>query len=65
MATNDGDVLICRVGALKLRDKTRSADNIKGGDTEQALWVVDILRLEDLGADRDGGVDLSRLTICK
>jgi len=65
MATDNGDILVCRVGILELRDETGSADNIKGGDTEQAFWVVDIFRLEDLGADRDGGIDLSVSTICK
>jgi len=34
MATDNGDILVCRVGIFKLRDETGSADNIKGGDTE-------------------------------
>jgi hypothetical protein len=58
VTTNDGDVLVGRVGVLQLGDETGSADNIEGGDTEEALGVVDTLGLEDLGADGDGGVDL-------
>ena len=58
MASDDGDILVGWVGALKLRDETRGADNIESGNTEEALWVVDVFRLEDLGADWDGGIDL-------
>jgi len=58
VATNDGDVLIGGVGVLQLRDEARGTDNVKGGDTEEALGVVDALGLEDLGGDGNGGVDL-------
>jgi hypothetical protein len=58
VTTDDGDVLAGGVGVLQLGDKAGSADNIEGGDTEEALGVVDTLRLEDLGGDGDGGVDL-------
>ena len=58
VTTNNGDVLIGRVGVLQLRDEARSADNVEGSDTEKALGVVDTLGLEDLGGDGDGRVDL-------
>jgi hypothetical protein len=58
MSTNNGDVLVGGVGALELGDEAGGADNIEGGDTEEALGVVDALGLEDLGGDWDGGVDL-------
>jgi hypothetical protein len=58
VATDDGDVLAGGVGALQLGDEAGSADDIEGGDTEEALGVVDTLGLEDLGGDGDGGVDL-------
>jgi hypothetical protein len=58
VATNDGDVLAGGVGVLELRDEARGTDDVEGGDTEEALGVVDTLGLEDLGGDGDGGVDL-------
>ena len=58
VATDDGDVLVGGVGALDLGDETGSTDDVEGGDTKEALGVVDTLGLEDLGADGDGGVDL-------
>lgn len=58
VATDDGDVLVGGVGVLDLRDEARGTDDVKGGDTEEALGVVDTLGLEDLGSDGDGGVDL-------
>lgn len=58
MATDDGDFLVGRVGGLDLGDEAGGTDDIKGGDTEEALGVVDALGLEDLGDDGDGGVDL-------
>lgn len=57
VAANNGDVLVRGVGALQLRDEARGTDNIQGGDTEQALGVVDATGLEDLSDDGDGGVD--------
>lgn len=57
VATNDGDVLIGRVGVLELGDEARGTDNVEGGDTEEALGVVDATGLEDLGDNGDGGVD--------
>lgn len=58
MTTDDGDGLLGGVGALELGDEARSTDDIEGGDTEDALRVVDALGLENLGNDGDGGVDL-------
>lgn len=57
VATDDGDVLVGGVGALELGDEAGGADDVEGGDTEQALGVVDAAGLEDLGSDGDGGVD--------
>ena len=61
VTTNDCDVLGGRVSALDLRDEARRADNIEGGDTEEALGVVDTLRLEDLSSDGNGRVDLDHV----
>jgi hypothetical protein len=58
VATNNGDVLAGGVGVLDLGDEARGADDVEGGDTEEALGVVDASLLEDLGGDGDGGVDL-------
>ena len=58
MATDDGDVLVGGIGALDLRNKAGRTNNIERGDTEETLGVIDALRLEDLGSDRNGGVDL-------
>jgi hypothetical protein len=58
VATNNGDVLAGGVGVLDLGDEARGTDDVEGGDTEEALGVVDASLLEDLGGDGDGGVDL-------
>lgn len=65
VATDDGDLLASRVGLLDLRDEARGADDIEGGDTEQALGVIDTLGLVDLGDDGDGGVDLGERPLIK
>lgn len=57
VATDDGNVLVSGVGTLELRDEAGGAHDVEGGDTEQALGVVDATGLEDLGDDGDGGVD--------
>ena len=58
MATNDWDSQILRVlRANDLSDEGLGADDIEGGDTEQALRVENSLGLEDLGGDGDGRVD--------
>lgn len=58
VTTNDRNELVGRVGLLDLRDEARGTDNVQGGNTEDALGVVDTLRLEDLSNNGDGGVDL-------
>jgi hypothetical protein len=58
VATNNGDVLAGGVGVLELGDEARGTDDVEGGDTEEALGVVDTLGLEDLGGDGNGRVDL-------
>jgi hypothetical protein len=57
VTTNDSDLHILGVLTLNLRDETRGTDNIKGGDAEKTLGVVDISLLEDLSEDRNGRVD--------
>lgn len=57
VTTDDSDLNILGVLALDLRDETRGTDNIKGGDTEKTLGVVDTSLLEDLSEDRNSGVD--------
>jgi hypothetical protein len=61
VAADDGDVLRGGVRVLELRDEARGADDVEGGDAEEALGVVDARGLEDLGRDGDGGVDLRLL----
>jgi len=61
VATNNGDLLGGGVGLLDLGDEARGADNVQGGDTEQALGVVDTSLLVNLSDDGDGGVDLSKI----
>ena len=57
MAADDGDVLICWVGALMLRDKAAGADDVEGCYAKEPLWVVDALCLENFGGDWDCAVD--------
>jgi hypothetical protein len=57
VTTNDNNVLRGGVGVLELRDEARGTDNIKSGNTEHALGVVDTGSLEDLGGNGDGRVD--------
>jgi hypothetical protein len=61
VATNDGDVLVGGVGVVQLGDEARGTDNVEGGDTKEALGVVDTRGLEDLGANGDRRVDLIQL----
>lgn len=56
VATDDGDLLVAGVGALELGNEAGGADNVEGGDTEQALGVVDALVLENLTNNGDGRV---------
>ena len=61
VAADDGDVLVGGVRVADLGDEARGADDVEGGDAEEALGVVDALALEDLGGDGDRGVDLCSL----
>lgn len=58
VSTDNDDGLIGWVGLLESGDEAGGTDDIESGDTEQSLWVVDALALEDLGSDWDSGVDL-------
>jgi len=58
VTTDNSDVLVGRVGSLDLGDEARGTDDVKSGDTEETLGVVDTLLLEDLSGNGDGGVDL-------
>lgn len=46
-----------------LGDEGLGTDDIEGGDTEEALGIVDTLGLEDLGGDGDGGVNLGNYSV--
>ena len=59
VTADNGDLLAGGVGLLDLGDEARGTDNVKGGDTEQTLGVVDTAGLENLRDDGDGGVDLA------
>ena len=54
VTTDDGDVLVCGIGALNLRNEAGRTNNIERGDTKETLGVVDSFALVDLGADGDG-----------
>ena len=58
VTTNNGDVLAGGVVVLELGDEAGGTDDVEGGDTKEALGVVDALGLEDLSGDGDGRVDL-------
>lgn len=58
VSTNDRDGEALGLGlASNASDEGLSTDDIKGGDSEQTLWVEDVLGLENLGGDRDSRVD--------
>lgn len=57
VATDDGDDGVLRLGAGNAREEGRGTDNVEGGDTEEALRVVDAGLLENLGDDGDSRVD--------
>lgn len=57
VTTDNGDSLLSGVSGLDLRDEAGSTDDVKGGDTEKLLGVVDTLGLEDLSNNGDSGVD--------
>lgn len=57
MSSHNGDIFVCRIRALVLRDKAACAHHIEGCDTEKTLGVVDSFRFEDFGTDWHGTVD--------
>lgn len=58
VAADDGDVLVCGVGAFELGNEAGGADDVEGCYAEEAGGVVDAFAFEDFGCDWDGGVDL-------
>lgn len=48
VAADNGDLLAHRIGALDLRDEARGTYNVEGGDTKEALRVIDTLGPKDL-----------------
>lgn len=58
MTTDDGDLLVCRIGTFDLGDEARGTNDIKSGNTKETFWIVNTFRLVNLGADWDSGVDL-------
>lgn len=62
MAADDGNVLVRRIGILELRDEAGRTDDIESGDTKETLGVVDACCFEDLGADRNSGIDLDDIS---
>src|SRR5690606_27567291 len=57
VAANDGDGELRGGLAGDLGDKGLGADDVEGGDTEEALGVEDVVVLEHLGSDGHGRVD--------
>ena len=57
MAADDGDLAFVGVGAGDFGEEACGADDVEGGDAEDAAGVVDTSLLQDLGDDGDGGVD--------
>ena len=57
MSSYNGDVLICGIRALVLRDEAASAHHVEGRDTEKTLGVVGSFRFEDFGTDGYSAVD--------
>lgn len=48
VTANYCDLLVRGVGALELRDETGGTNDVEGGDTEEALGIIDTLGLENL-----------------
>lgn len=57
MTADDLNMNVLGCGSSKTGDEGGSADDIKGGDTEETLGVVDTSLLEGLGDNGDCGVD--------
>jgi hypothetical protein len=62
VTTNYSNVLIGGVGAFELGDEAGGTDDVESGNTEETLGVVDAFRLENLGGNGNGRVDLRTLT---
>lgn len=62
VAADYDDVLVSGIGTFDARDEARGADDVESGYAEQALRIVHALGLEDLSNNRDGGVDLARVS---
>jgi hypothetical protein len=58
VTTDNGYILISRICSLEFGDEAGGPNDIKRGDTEECLGVVDTLGLVDFGADGNGRVDL-------
>lgn len=65
MTSNNGDIFAGWVGTLEFANESRSSDNIKGGYTEEFLWVIDTSTLEDFSSDWNSGVDLINMISCE
>lgn len=60
VATNNGDDSVSGLGALDSGKETGGADNVKGGDAEEAARIEDTGLLESGSNDGDCGVDRVR-----
>jgi hypothetical protein len=58
VTTDNSYLLINWICSLEFGDEAGSSNDVKGGDTEECLGVVDTLGLVDFGADGNGRVDL-------
>lgn len=58
VAADDDDGLVGGIGVLDLGKEAGGADDVEGGDAEEAFGVVDAFGFEDFSADGDGRVDL-------
>lgn len=58
MTANHGDLKLLGVDVSQhVGNEFRSADDIEGGDTEEAAWVELSVLLQNLGGNGDGAVD--------
>ena len=51
MSTDNSDVFIGGIRALDFTNEATGTDNIKCGYTEETLWVVDTLSLENFSGN--------------
>jgi hypothetical protein len=51
VSTDNCDVLIGWVAVLDLADESAGTDNIESRNTEELLWVIDAMCLENFGGD--------------